>query len=83
MAYYTSAHPALLSNDLTKSGQAYVNSMVDLAAKRLKDKGFPVASNLVEVAKRLASSNTSITIVFRNENRIRVVRRNLFAVRTE
>ena len=43
MAYYTSAHPALLSDDLTKSGQVYVNSMVDLAAKRLKDKGFPVA----------------------------------------
>jgi hypothetical protein len=53
MAYYTSAHPALLSNDLTKSGQVYVNSMVDLAAKRLKDKGFPVAANLVEIAKRL------------------------------
>ena len=36
MAYYTSAHPALLSADLTKSGQTYVNSMVDLAAKRLR-----------------------------------------------
>src|ERR1051325_1488981 len=33
MAYYTSGHPALLSNDLTKSGQLYVNSMVGLAGR--------------------------------------------------
>src|SRR5437879_619564 len=36
MAYYTSAHPALLSPDLMKAGQTYVNSMIDLAAKRLR-----------------------------------------------
>src|SRR5690349_3090945 len=70
MAYYTSGHPALLSNDLTKSGQVYVNSMVDLAAKRLKDKGFPVASNLVETAKRLCIVEHVDHDRFRNENRI-------------
>ena len=70
MAYYTSAHPALLSNDLTKSGQVYVNSMVDLAAKRLKDKGFPVASNLIEIAKRLCIVEHVDHDRFRNENRI-------------
>ena len=70
MAYYTSAHPALLSTDLTKSGQVYVNSMVDLAAKRLKDKGFPVASNLIEVAKRLCIVEHVDHDRFRNENRI-------------
>jgi hypothetical protein len=70
MAYYTSAHPALLSNDLTKSGQAYVNSMVDLAAKRLKDKGFPVASHLVEIAKRLCIVEHVDHDRFRNDNRI-------------
>ena len=70
MAYYTSAHPALLSDDLTKSGQVYVNSMVDLAAKRLKDKGFPVASNLVDVAKRLCIVEHVDHDRFRNDNRI-------------
>jgi hypothetical protein len=45
MAYYTSAHPALLSADLMKTGQTYVNSMVDLAAKRLRDRGNPIAPN--------------------------------------
>src|SRR2546429_1494857 len=34
MAYYTSAHPALLSSDLMKAGQPYVNSMIDLASTR-------------------------------------------------
>src|SRR2546430_16667810 len=53
MAYYTSAHPALLSADLTKSGQTYVNSMVDLAAKRLRERGTPINPSLVEVAKHL------------------------------
>jgi hypothetical protein len=70
MAYYTSAHPALLSNDLTKSGQVYVNSMVDLAAKRLKDKGFPVTSNLIEIAKRLCIVEHVDHDRFRNDNRI-------------
>jgi hypothetical protein len=70
MAYYTSGHPALLSDDLTKSGQVYVNSMVDLAAKRLKDKGFPVASNLVEIAKRLCIVEHVDHDRFRNDNRI-------------
>ena len=70
MAYYTSAHPALLSNDLTKSGQSYVNSMVDLAAKRLKDKGFPVAQNLIEIAKRLCIVEHVDHDRFRNENRV-------------
>jgi hypothetical protein len=70
MAYYTSAHPSLLSNDLTKAGQLYVNSMVDLAAKRLKDKGFSVTPNLIAIAKRLCIVEHVDHDRFRNENRI-------------
>jgi hypothetical protein len=70
MAYYTSAHPGLLSNDLTKSGQAYVNSMVELAAKRLHDKGKSIPQNIVEVAKRLCIVEHVDHDRFRNENRI-------------
>jgi len=70
MAYYTSAHPALLSSDLMKSGQMYVNSMVDLAAKRLRDKGVSIAPNLIEVAKRLCIVEHVDHDRFRNENRI-------------
>jgi hypothetical protein len=52
-AYYTSAHPALLSTDLMRSGQSYVRNMLDLAAKRLRDKGVPISPLLVDVAERL------------------------------
>jgi hypothetical protein len=70
MAYYTSAHPALLSAELMKSGQTYVNSMVDLAAKRLHERGVNIAPNLVEVAKRLCIIEHVDHDRFRNENRI-------------
>jgi hypothetical protein len=70
MAYYTSAHPALLSPELMKSGQTYVNSMVDLAAKRLRERGANIAPNIVEVAKRLCIVEHTDHERFRNENRI-------------
>jgi hypothetical protein len=70
MAYYTSAHPGLLANDITKAGQTYVNSMVDLAAKRLRDKGVSIPQNIVEVAKRLCIVEHVDHDRFRNENRI-------------
>jgi hypothetical protein len=70
MAYYTSAHPALLSADLMKSGQTYVNSMIDLAAKRLHERGVNIAPNLIEVAKRLCIVEHVDHERFRNENRI-------------
>ena len=70
MAYYTSAHPALLSADLMKAGQTYVNSMVDLAAKRLRERGTPINPNLVEVAKHLCVVEHVDHDRFRNENRI-------------
>jgi hypothetical protein len=69
MAYYTSAHPALLSAELMKSGQVYVNSMVDLAAKRLKERGSNIAPNLIDVAKRLCIVEHTDHERFRNENR--------------
>lgn len=70
MAYYTSAHPALLSPELMKAGQTYVNSMVDLAAKRLRDRGVTIAPNLIDVAKRLCIVEHVDHDRFRNENRI-------------
>src|SRR3989441_3384602 len=70
MAYYTSAHPALLSPELMKAGQTYVNSMIDLAAKRLRERGVPIASNLIDVAKHLCVVEHVDHDRFRNENRI-------------
>ncbi len=70
MAYYTSAHPALLSAELMKSGQTYVNSMMDLAAKRLRERGVNIAPNIMEVARRLCIVEHVDHDRFRNENRI-------------
>ncbi|HKC62489.1 MAG TPA: hypothetical protein VKB86_02575 [Pyrinomonadaceae bacterium] len=69
MAYYTSAHPALLSPDVVKTGQAYVHMMLDLAARRLRDKGVPIPSNIVDIAERLCVVEHTDHTRFRVENR--------------
>src|SRR5204863_5069050 len=64
-----SAHPALLSNDLTKAGQGYVRSMIDGAAKRLREKGVIIAPTIVDVAEHLCLVEHVDHDRFRNENR--------------
>ena len=70
LAYYTSAHPALLSKDLTRSGQSYVRNMLDLAAKRLREKGVFVSNDLIDIAERLCVVEHVDHDRFRNENRL-------------
>ncbi|HLE61888.1 MAG TPA: hypothetical protein VI750_02050 [Pyrinomonadaceae bacterium] len=70
MAYYTSAHPALLSKELVRSGQNYVRSMLDLAAKRLRDKGVFISPQIVDVAERLSIVEHIDHERFRSENRL-------------
>ncbi len=69
-AYYTSAHPALLSTDLVRSGQSYVRNMLDLAAKRLRDKGVAISPEIVDVAERLCVVEHVDHERFRAENRL-------------
>jgi hypothetical protein len=69
-AYYTSAHPALLSPDLVRSGQLYVRNMLDLAAKRLREKGVAISPMLVDVAERLCVVEHVDHERFRAENRL-------------
>jgi hypothetical protein len=70
LAYYTSAHPALLSKDLTRSGQAYVRNMLDLAAKRLRERGVTVSPMLIDIAERLCVVEHVDHKRFREENRL-------------
>ena len=72
LAYYTSAHPALLSRDLVVSGQSYVRNMLDLAAKRLRDKGVFVSKELVDIAERLCVVEHVDHHRFRTEDRLAV-----------
>jgi hypothetical protein len=70
MAYYTSAHPTLLSEDLVRAGQSYVHTMIELAAKRLKDGGVFISPNVLDVAERLCVVEHIDHGRFRAENRI-------------
>ena len=70
LAYYTSAHPALLSNDLVRSGQSYVRNMLDLAATRLRDRGVAISPQIVDVAERLCIVEHVDHERFRAENRL-------------
>ncbi|HEX8353128.1 MAG TPA: hypothetical protein VF611_09530 [Pyrinomonadaceae bacterium] len=69
MAYYTSAHPALVSPEVTKHGQGYVRNMLDLAARRLKDKGKTISPELVDIAERLCLVEHVDHGRFRSEDR--------------
>ncbi len=79
MAYYTSAHPALLSPEVVKTGQQYVRTMVDLAAKRLHDKGHIVQPSILDIAERLCLVEHVDHDRFRKENR-RAVYEEVFAL---
>jgi hypothetical protein len=70
MAYYTSAHPALLSPELTRSGRAYVHRMIDLAAKRLRERGTFISPQIIDVAERLCLVEHVDHDRFRLENRL-------------
>ena len=70
MAYYTSAHPALLSPDLSRAGRAYVHRMIDLAALRLREKGTVISPQTIMVAERLCLVEHVDHDRFKMENRL-------------
>jgi hypothetical protein len=79
MAYYTSAHPALLSPEVVKTGETYVRTMLDLAAKRLRDKGVVIKPELIDMAERLCIVEHVDHVRFRVENR-RALYEEIFAL---
>ncbi|MEO7971089.1 MAG: hypothetical protein ABI698_07315 [bacterium] len=70
MAYYTSAHPALLSPDLSRAGRAYIHRMMNLAVQRLREKGTFISPQIVDVAERLCLVEHVDHDRFRLENRV-------------
>lgn len=53
MAYYTSAHPALLSPEIVREGGSYVRTMLESAASRLRAQGEKVEPEIVDIAEHL------------------------------
>jgi hypothetical protein len=70
MAYYTSVHPAIFSPELARSGQTYVRTMMDLAVRRLREKGVFISPQIVDVAERLCLVEHVDHERFRLENRL-------------
>jgi hypothetical protein len=54
MAYYTSAHPALLSAEVIAAGKTYVRSKLDDAAVRLRSQGTSITPEILDIAEHLA-----------------------------
>ena len=68
MAYYTSAHPALLSPRVTEAGKAYVRRMLDAAAARLAQDGVSVSPDIVDIAAHLCIVEHTDHKRFKNED---------------
>ncbi|MFN2577238.1 MAG: hypothetical protein ABR607_06055 [Pyrinomonadaceae bacterium] len=53
IAYYTSAHPALVSDDTSSAGEAYIRTMLNKAAQRLSENGVRLDADVVNIAEHL------------------------------
>lgn len=53
VAYYSSAHPILLSPELSSTGQSYVRTMLNQAATNLANKGVNIPADVVNIAEHL------------------------------
>lgn len=69
MAYYSSAHPALLSSELVNGGKSYIRTMLDEAERRLRVRDVRIAPEIVDIAERLVVVEHTDHARFLNENR--------------
>lgn len=69
MAYYTSAHPALLSTELIAAGRNYVRSKLDDAAIKLRGRGLNITPEIVDIAEYLAVVEHTDHQRFKSEDR--------------
>jgi hypothetical protein len=54
MAYYTSAHPAIMSAEVSRAGQIYLRTTFETALKKLKERGKFISPHVVAAAEDLA-----------------------------
>jgi hypothetical protein len=68
-AYYTSAHPALISSDIVAEGNRYLASMFERATTDLRSSGVAIPADIIEVAKHLVIVEHTDHKRFRDEDR--------------
>jgi len=71
-AYYTSAHPALLSAEIISAGNSYVTTMLETAAERLADKGVSISRDIINIAEHLVLVEHTDHRRFLNEDRSKI-----------
>jgi hypothetical protein len=71
-AFYVSAHPALVTEELAASGKAYVESMMGQAVQSLAADGVHIPSDLVEIASHLVIVEHTDHKRFKTENRAEI-----------
>ena len=71
-AYYTSAHPALLSAEVISAGNSYVTTMLETAAKHLSDNGVSISRDIINIAEHLVIVEHTDHRRFLNEDRSKI-----------
>src|SRR2546423_4225024 len=71
-AYYTSAHPALLSAEVISTGNMYVTTMLETAAKHLADNGVSISRDIINIAEHLVLVEHTDHRRFLNEDRSKI-----------
>lgn len=54
MAYYTSAHPGLITPEIVNAGKLYVRNTLEVGREKLRQKGIYISPQLMDIAERLA-----------------------------
>jgi hypothetical protein len=69
-AYYTSAHPALISPEVSKAGQLYLRTVFETALKKLRERNKFISPQVVSAAEDLAVIEHVDHFRFLNESRL-------------
>ena len=69
MGYYTSAHPAIETQELAEDGRDYIHRMLNQAARRLELKGTKITPDIINVAERLCVVEHTDHKRFKTEDR--------------
>ena len=70
MAYYSSAHPSLLSPEIARAGQLYVRTVLETAIKNLRSRGVFVSPAVAAEAEKLCIVEHIDHQRFLTENRV-------------
>jgi hypothetical protein len=69
IAYYTSVHPALKTPEASAAGKTYLRTTIDMAVKRLREKGKIISPEIISIAEKLCVIEHIDHVRYRSENR--------------